>query len=464
MSAAETGLAGCLERERLAREDAQRMLEERTRELHQANQRLLETSYAYEDQIRRTRAIVDSAAEAIVIFDSHGAIDSFNPAAEAIFGCSAEEARGWSITDFLPDVPFCNVELDGEVEIICDNGESEVTGRKADGQNIPLELVIGSFEHDSQLFYTALMRDLTRRLQLETQLSHAQKMESVGQLAAGIAHEINTPIQYVGDNTRFLKTSFDDLLRLFSLYQTLLDATELASSDPSLHAEIRQLQAAIDLPFLQEEIPAAISQTLEGTESVAKIVRAMKDFSHPGTEEKQQINLNQAIESTLLVSKNVWKYHCELKTDFDHSLPLVPCLPGDLNQALLNLITNAAHAIESASKGGPKKLGLLTVATARDGDWAVIQVADTGTGIPESIRNRIFDPFFTTKPMGQGTGQGLAITYNIIVEKHGGELTFESAVGLGTTFRVRIPLTANASDEIHIRAPKKNAQGSYVYA
>ncbi len=140
------------------------------------------------------------------------------------------------------------------------------------------------------------------------------------------------------------------------------------------------------------------------------------------------------------------------------------CLPGDLNQALLNLVTNAAHAIETAVKGGPKKQGTLTVSTARDGDWVVIEVSDTGTGIPESIRNRIFDPFFTTKPMGQGTGQGLAITYNIIVEKHGGELTFDSAVGVGTTFRVRIPLTATSSDEIKVRAPKKNAQGSYVYA
>ncbi len=254
------------------------------------------------------------------------------------------------------------------------------------------------------------------------------------------------------------------MLALVDRYQALLEATQSLVPDPSLHEEIRRLQEVIDLPFLQQEIPAAISQTLEGAESVAKIVRAMKDFSHPGAEEKQQINLNQAVESTLLVSKNVWKYHCELVTRFDPTLPLVPCLPGDLNQALLNLVTNAAHAIETAGKAGAKKLGTLTVATARDGNWVVIEVSDTGTGIPESIRNRIFDPFFTTKPMGQGTGQGLAITYNIIVEKHDGELTFDSEVGVGTTFRVRIPLTATHSDDIKVRAPKKNAQGSYVYA
>lgn len=207
-------LTRSLEAERIARAEVERLLDERTRQLDISTRQLYETAEAYKDQIRRTHAIVDSAAEAIVIFDSHGTIDSFNPAAEVIFGCTAEEARERNITSFLPDVPFCNVELDGQVEILCDNGAGEIMGRKADGQNIPLELVIGSFEHDSNLFYTALMRDRTRRLQLETQLSHAQKMESVGQLAAGIAHEINTPIQYVGDNTRFLKNSFGDMLAL----------------------------------------------------------------------------------------------------------------------------------------------------------------------------------------------------------------------------------------------------------
>ncbi len=452
----------CLERERLARKEAERLLEERSRQLYQANQELLETAYAYEDQIRRTQAIVDSAAEAIVIFDSRGGIESFNPAAEAMFGCSAEDARGWNIANFLPDVPFgCQ---DGEEgQILWSDGVGEVTGRKADGQNIPLELVIGSFEHGAQRFFTALMRDMTKRLQLETQLSHAQKMESVGQLAAGIAHEINTPIQYVGDNTRFLKNSFDDMLHLLDKFQQLLDTTESLTADAQLHNEIRHLQESIDIKFLQEEIPAAIAQTLEGAESVAKIVRAMKDFSHPGSEEKQQINLNQAVESTLVVSRNVWKYCCDLVTEFDQSLPLVPCLPGDFNQALLNLVTNAAHAIESAISSGNIRKGTLTVRTAREDQWAVIEVQDTGTGIHESIRTRIFDPFFTTKPMGQGTGQGLAITYNIIVEKHGGELTFDSEVGVGTKFRIRIPLVERDQDEIQVRAPKRLSGGTYAY-
>ncbi len=447
-------LGRSMERERLARQEAERLLDERSRQLEQANQKLLETSYAYEDQIRKTRAIVDSAAEAIVIFDGRGAIESFNPAAEALFGCSAEDARGWNITHFLPDVPFGTVDEErGEGQILWTDDMGEVTGRKADGSDLPIELVIGSFAHDSQHFFTAMMRDLTRRKQLETQLHHAQKMESVGQLAAGIAHEINTPIQYVGDNTRFLKTSFDDMLHLVERFQALIDELPADSPSAAIVEEIRALEDAIDFKFLQEEVPAAISQTLEGAESVAKIVRAMKDFSHPGTEEKQQINLNQAVESTLIVSKNVWKYCCNLETDFEADLPLVPCLPGDLNQAILNLVTNAAHAIQTRLANSQSTRGTLSVRTRRDGESAVIEVADTGTGIPESIRNRIFDPFFTTKPMGLGTGQGLAITYNIIVEKHGGELTFESEVNVGTTFRVRLPLTVKTQNDLAAAGP-----------
>ncbi|MFO1064833.1 MAG: ATP-binding protein [Pirellulales bacterium] len=430
-----------LQREREARKEAERLLEERSRELFKANCELQQTVHAFQNQIRRTQAIVDSAAEAIVIIDSSGNIDAFNPAAEEVFACPAGYAIGRRIVEFIPTAMFC-LEVAGmsdlERELWAPEGFGEVHGLRADGERVMLELVIGAFEDNGRNFHIVIMRDLTRRKQLEAQLAHAQKMESVGQLAAGIAHEINTPIQYVGDNIRFLMSSFEDVRKLLDKYQAF--AEQHADQDAEAIERIRETEDLIDLPFLNDEIPAAIDQSLQGVESVAKIVRAMKDFSHPGTEEKQQINLNQAIESTLTVSRNVWKYCCDLETHFDTTLPLVPCLPCDLNQAILNLITNAAHAMESAGCGKGGKRGTLQVATIRDGDYVIIEVGDSGTGIPENIRNRIFDPFFTTKPMGQGTGQGLAITYNIVVEKHQGELSFESQVGKGTTFRLRIPL------------------------
>lgn len=462
-------LRRCVERERLARKEAEHLLELRSRELFDANLELRETAHAFQNQMRRTQAIVDSAAEAIVIVNSEGSIDAFNPAAEQIFSCEAAYAIGRNICDFIPTAMFC-IEVAGMTELerelwMAPEGFGEVQGTRCDGTRVVLELVIGSFEHDGNNFHTVIMRDLSRRKQLEAQLAHAQKMESVGQLAAGIAHEINTPVQYVGDNIRFLKSSFDDVLNLMAKYQEFLETHR--SHDEALATEIDEVCYAIDLGFLKEEIPTAISQSLQGVESVAKIVRAMKDFSHPGSEEKQQIHLNQAIESTLTVSRNVWKYCCDLVTNFDPSLPLVPCLPCDLNQAILNLITNAAHAMDSAGCGQAGKRGTLTVSTYRDSDFVVIEVGDTGTGIPESIRNRIFDPFFTTKPMGQGTGQGLAITYNIVVEKHQGELSFESKVGLGTIFRLRIPLVSKSDDSTsvpHSTAPNSLSGEVHAYA
>jgi signal transduction histidine kinase len=197
--------------------------------------------------------------------------------------------------------------------------------------------------------------------------------------------------------------------------------------------------------YLTAEIPNAIAQSLEGVERVAKIVRSMKDFSHPGGETKQAVDLNRALESTLTVCRNEWKYVAEAVTDFDPDLPLVTCLPGECNQVFLNLIINAAHAIGDKLAGRPDDKGAITIATRRDGDRAEIRIIDTGTGIPEKHHARIFDPFFTTKEVGRGTGQGLAIAHCVITEKHGGTIHFETEIGRGTTFVVRLPISGEPS-------------------
>ncbi|MBI3300896.1 MAG: HAMP domain-containing histidine kinase [Deltaproteobacteria bacterium] len=175
---------------------------------------------------------------------------------------------------------------------------------------------------------------------------------------------------------------------------------------------------------------------------MTKIVRAMKEFSHPGSEEKVETDLNRAIETTITVARNEWKYVAELATDLDSSLPPVPCLPGEFNQVILNLIINAAHAIAVVVSEGSTSKGTITVSTRHDGDWAEIRVSDTGTGIPEAIRAKIFAPFFTTKEVGKGTGQGLAIAHSVIVDKHKGTIGFETEVGRGTTFIIRLPLAS----------------------
>ena len=265
-------------------------------------------------------------------------------------------------------------------------------------------------------------------------------MASIGQLSAGIAHEINTPTQFVGDNTRFLQEAFEDLGQVLNAFEEFFHAVKNGESFEQLIEKVETTVEEADLEYLVEEIPKAINQTLEGVERVAKIVRSMKEFAHPGASEKAQVDINKAIESTVTVSRNEWKYVADVETDLDPDLPMVPCLAGDINQVFLNLLVNSAHAIEAAMGGKNNGKGKIRVATRKRNGWAEITITDTGTGIPESIRDRIFDPFFTTKEVGKGTGQGLSIAYNIVVEKHGGIIDFESTEGEGTTFMVRLPL------------------------
>jgi len=194
------------------------------------------------------------------------------------------------------------------------------------------------------------------------------------------------------------------------------------------------------LAYLTDEVPKDIQQTLEGVERDRNIVQAMKEFSHPVGKEETFINLNKAIQNTITVARNEWKYVAEMVTDFDPSLPLVSCLPGELNQVFLNMIINAAHAIADVVGDGSKGKGTITVSTRHDGNWAEVRISDTGMGIPENIRSRIFDPFFTTKKVGKGTGQGLTISHSVIVDKHGGTIHFETEVGKGTTFIIRLPI------------------------
>jgi signal transduction histidine kinase len=296
---------------------------------------------------------------------------------------------------------------------------------------------------DGQRLLTAVLRDLTHERMLQCELAQAQKLEAVGQLAAGIAHEINTPTQYVGDNTRFLKEAFDDIRTVLESFAGLLSAAKDGAVTPDLVAQVESKLVELDLDYLREEIPQAIAQSLEGVGRVAKIVRAMREFSHPGSDEKSFIDLRDAIETTLTVARNEWKYVAEVETQFDPELPEVPCLPGELNQVILNLVVNASHAIADVLGQRPTEKGTITIGTRREGDdWAVFFVQDTGTGIPEKIRAKIFDPFFTTKEVGKGTGQGLAIARSVVVDKHGGAIDCETSTGRGTTFTVRLPLEA----------------------
>ena len=286
--------------------------------------------------------------------------------------------------------------------------------------------------------FDGMFEDITERRLLRVQLAQAQKLESVGQLAAGIAHEINTPTQYIGDNVRFLKSTFQGLASLLNLYEKAFAEARVHTLSPETIAEMFEAIRLADLDYLLEEIPRAIDQTLEGVTRVSTLVSAMKEFSHPGTREKIPLDLNHAIQSTITVARNEWKYVAELETDFDPDLPLVACLPGEFNQVILNLIVNAAHAI--ADVVGPDGArGTIHIQTRQCSCGVEIRVRDSGGGIPAHVRPRIFDPFFTTKEIGKGTGQGLAIARSVIVDKHHGTIDFETTEGVGTTFILRLP-------------------------
>ncbi|MBI4800873.1 MAG: PAS domain S-box protein [Desulfarculus sp.] len=323
----------------------------------------------------------------------------------------------------------------------------ELGWTKADGGTLHC-LVSATPLRDSQGNFQGslcLVTDITERKLLESQLLQAQKLESIGQLAAGIAHEINTPTQYVSDNTRFLRDAFYDLTRVLVSHLKLakLAAGQEPPAGPALSQALEEAQAQyqeIDGDYLLEEVPNAIEQTLEGLSRISTIVRSMKEFAHPGPDTKTPTDINRAIENTITVAKNEWKYVAEVVTDLAPDLPPVPCVPGELNQVFLNIIVNAAHAIGEVYQEGQDQKGQINISTRLLGSEVEIRFSDTGPGIPAAIKNRVFDPFFTTKPPGKGTGQGLAIAYRVIEDKHGGKLSLESAEGQGATFIIRLPL------------------------
>ncbi|UQU62562.1 ATP-binding protein [Couchioplanes caeruleus] len=396
----------------------------------------------------RLSAVVDHSPDALVLASEAGIIRFANPGTEKLLGVPASSLTGRDLWSLLhPE------DLEGIVAAAA--GSSPPAARpcriRTDDEApwTSVEAVLDYVnEHDGSRSIVFNARDVSERQRLELDLRHAQKLESVGRLAAGIAHEINTPIQFVGDNARFLETAFADLNRLHEAYRELASPAADGAGHAALVATVEQIAEEIDIDFLLEEVPMALQQSLEGISRVAGIVRAMKAFGHPGSEEKTQADLGEAIANTLIVANNEIKYVADVVTDFAE-LPLVHCHLGDINQVVLNLVVNAAHAISAADRGR----GTITVRTRRGDSQVVIEVADTGTGVSPEIADKLFDPFFTTKEVGTGTGQGLPLVRTLVVDRHGGEVDFTSEPGVGTVFTVRLPADlAQGSDMAEVSA------------
>jgi PAS domain S-box-containing protein len=389
----------------------------------------------------RMRLLFEQAPVGMVRSDIGGPITQVNDTFTRMLGYSADELVGREQISFVhPDERDAAAGAMASLQTMA-GGTSFATGRRflhKSGQTVHTNTSV-SVARDAAgtpLFTVAVIEDVTEKRQLEMELRHAQKLESVGILAAGIAHEINTPIQFVGDNAEFLRTGFMDLLALCERYRAVLDRfqAQLPAEDREALAEAEK---GADFTYLREHAPSAFASTMDGVERVANIVKAMKTFARQDGPGKAPADINLAVRSTLTVARNELKYVADVETELA-PLPNLMCNVGDLNQVFLNLLLNAADAVRDAV-GASGARGTIRVRTLHDGSEIVVAVSDSGTGIPEPIRGRIFEPFFTTKEVGRGSGQGLAIS-RAVIERHGGALTFDTEMGVGTTFYVRLPM------------------------
>ncbi len=425
---------------RLARYQAEnheleRLIESKTRSLYLAQEELRSSKHHLEN-------VLASMHSAVLITDRRGRITSVGGRTEELTGRSGEELIDQAVSSLLVlDIP--PIDSTTISQLASEAHEGELAG-PGDGR-LPVLVAVSDLSDQSGTPTGAIFAatDISERKQLEVELRHAQRLESIGELAAGVAHEINTPIQYVSDGVRFIGESLRDLLELIASYEPLVGmATDVEGAGPTV-AAVRASEAEIELPFLRDELPRAVDRTLDGVERVATIVPAMKQFSHPGSDELVPVDVNAIIDNTLTVARNEYKYVAEIDLELA-DLPDVMGDPGDLGQVFLNLLVNASHAIaDHQEASGETTMGRITITTRAEDDAVVIDVADTGGGIPEAIRARVFEPFFTTKEPGRGSGQGLAIAHNQVVKKHGGRLDFDVVDGVGTTFHVWLPRKRN---------------------
>ena len=375
------------------------------------------------------RAITQNANNQIVLVDGEGKLNYANPRAVASFGVNPDGADGSDITSIFPYI----LSIDHLIE----SAAQEIAAVDVDGNPLSMKCSVNQFNSkEGETSFAIIMHDFTEMKHLEEELAHAHKLESVGQLAAGIAHEINTPAQFISDNLYFLKGA---VAEIFELLEDIENHCQENKEEQSLQAVAGKIEAA-DLEYLGDEVPSALAQSSDGIERVTTIVKAMKDYAHPG-ESFGQADINQAIEGAIIVCRNEWKYTAELDMEFEPDLPTVECVVSDVNQVILNMVVNAAHAISERLGSDSEEKGQIKVKTLSDGEYIQIRISDNGSGMSEEVRAKIFDQFYTTKEVGKGTGQGLSIAYKLVVEKHFGKIDVESVEGLGSTFIISLPIS-----------------------
>lgn len=396
-----------------------------------------------ESEQKRLTTAIDQAAEAIVITDLKGNITYVNPSFETITGYHRDEVLGKN-----PSI-LKSGEHDGEFykNLWGTITKGEVwAGRfvnlRKNGQRYTQEATIGPVrdEQGKAISYVCVARDISEQLIFEAQLRQAQKLESIGELAAGIAHEINTPTQYVISNSQFLEEAFGTLMKMLNGSRSLIKAVQEGKDHDEL---VRMADTILDekeLGFLEEDLPSAFKESEHGLKRISEIVQSIKQLAYPGEVRKGLHSLNEIVRNAITVSTNEWKYVADIDQNLSEDLPEIYCLKGEVGQVVLNLIVNGAHAIESRIAGSTEYKGKLTLSTSYNDDQVILTVADNGSGMSDVVVERAFDPFFTTKEVGKGTGQGLAIAHNVVVNMHCGEISIETEEGVGSTFIIKLPI------------------------
>lgn len=410
------------------------------------------TRLRYEEQLAEEKELLSvtlqSISEGIIVVDPDQKVINLNDRAEELTGWNRQEAKGRQLAEIFLLLQSGAVKpVDDPLNYIMngveDGGYSKETLVLVNRNGIKFNVYAGAAairdSGGSERGTVLAFQDITDKVRAEAELALAEKLKSIGQLAAGIVHEINTPMQYIGDNTVFLKDSYESSAEFIEKLQSLFADPDRQCSESAI-SELVELYDQLNIKYHLEELPLAIDQTLQGVERVAALVRAMRGFSRSGQAVKSKANLNKAIEDTLTVSRNEWKYTTEVKLDLDPDLPGVYCAVDAINQVLLNMVINAAQAVEEAVNRGHFTSGQIYIKTGVEGKNAVIEIADNGIGIARANLDRIFDPFFTTKEVGAGTGQGLMIAYDIIYNRHGGSIDVDSEEGKGTVFIIKLPL------------------------
>jgi PAS domain S-box-containing protein len=397
-------------------------------------------------ELRRTllsyHTVIDGAGNVVFHLDEDGRLVSLTPTWSSLTGFSVVRSVGQRFSAFVHE------DDRARVSTVLANAHTaaatpiECRLCRLTGDDVAVEVASRPLvdEDGRALGLVGVIADITERQAREVEAQHLQKLEALGRLSAGLAHEINTPIQFVGDNARFLAESYEAMLKLVLTYRRILDTSSGAISWYQRQELVQEAEAEADVDYLAEEVPTAVRQSLEGVERVASLVRAMKTFSHPGTSGQAPADLNEALRATMTVARNQIRYVADPVLDLG-DVPPVVCNIADLNQVFLNMVVNAADAIQE--KGDH---GTITVVSRRDGDEVMITISDTGAGIPRDLQRRIFEPFFTTKKVGRGTGQGLALARAVICDQHGGTLTLTSEPGAGTTFTIRLPVVGRPGE------------------